>query len=115
MAAIEFGVPCFAIAHREAKEPLEIAQSVVMADFGNMGRCVLVFRDRRTAEEAAKALGHEIIVEVGNGAFLMLILDAAMGFGCVRAAVDYVRTLDGQACHFHDLNEMMRACRTLEK
>ena len=114
MAAIEFGVPCFALAHREANDPLEMARSVVAADFGNMGRCVLLFRDRRTAEDAARALGHNIVVEVGNAAFLAIILDAAKEFGCIRIAVDYVRTRDGQACHFHDLDEMFAACRAVE-
>jgi len=110
---MEFGIPCFALAHRESDDPLVMARSVVIAEFGNMGRCVLLFRDRQTAESAARALGHEVVVELGNPAFLTLVLDAAASSGCVRVAVDYVRTLDGQACHFHDLNEMMGRVRPL--
>lgn len=114
MSKIDFGVPCFALAQRECNDPMDAAQSVAIAEFGNMGRCVLLFRDARTAEDAGKALGHDIVVEVGNCEFLTLILDAAIGRGCVRVAVDYVRTLDGQACHFHELNDMMTACRSAE-
>jgi hypothetical protein len=113
MSVMEFGIPCFALAHREAADPLEAARSVVISEFGNMGRCVLLFRDRQTAEATARALGHDAVVEVGNPAFLMLVLDAAARMGCVRIAVDYVRTLDGQACHFHDLNKVIGLIRPL--
>lgn len=113
MAAMDFGIPCFALAHREADDPLELARSVVIAEFGNMGRCVLLFRDRRTAEATGRALGHVVVVEVGNAPFLTLILDAVAGSKCVRVAVDYLRTHDGQACHFHELHEMMALARAL--
>ena len=112
-AILPFDIPCFAIAHKKCDDTIEMSRSLVASDFGNIGRCVLLFQSRKTVEDAARALGHDIIVEVENVPFLLLILDAEKGYGGTHVAVDLVRTKDGQtACHFHAIDSMLAAFRT---
>lgn len=112
MAKIAFDVPCFALAHQECSDPLEMARSFAAADFGSLGRCLLLFRTFEAAEHGARILGKGLVVEIGNLEFLTLILDAEQGQGATNVAVDLVRTADGQtACHFHALDAMLADCR----
>jgi hypothetical protein len=108
-----FGVPCYALAHKECDDTIdgtiEMAHSIVAMEFGNMGRCALLFRDQKTVDEAGRALGHDIVVMIENAPFLELILKAEKGYGSSNFAVDLVRTKDGQtACDFLSIDEMLR-------
>lgn len=112
---IFFDVPCYALADDVLDDPIEHAGSLVAMDFGNMGQCVLFFQDRATAERAGRRFGHEYVIEVGNGASLLLILDAQKGYGRKYVAVDFLTTSDGQnAVHFHSVDEMFSLVRSSE-
>jgi hypothetical protein len=107
-----FDVPCYALAHKECDDPIELARSLVAFEFGNMGRCVLLFRELRTAVDAGKALGHEFVIEIGNEPLLELILDAEIGNGSSCVAIDFVRTADGQtAVQFRSIVQMLAYLR----
>jgi hypothetical protein len=106
-----FGVPCYVLAHRETDDTFEMVQSIAAWNFGNMGRCVLLFRERQMADEAGRALGYEIIVEI-DAPFLELVLDAEKGKGSKYVAIDLVRTTDSQtAVQFRSIDEIVAHLR----
>lgn len=108
-----FVLPCWALAHKECEDAMEMAASLIAGDFGNMGRCAYLFRSRKAAIEAAGAIGAEIVIEIGNLPFLELVLDAEKGYGSANVAVDLVRTRDGQtACEFFSIVSVLEALRS---
>jgi hypothetical protein len=107
-----FQAPLLALADRPGSDPLETARSLITCDFAHLGRCVLLFRDRRAAEDARRSYGSGRVVAVADFSALRLILDTQLRHGSTHVAVDLVRTPDGQtACDFLTIASMLEACQ----
>ncbi len=107
-----FGFPFYALANNPGSDPLEMREEVAIGDFGNLGRCVMLYQKMELAADSAVKLGYEFVFEIDDIQGLTLILDAAKGKGCSHVAVDYIRVADGQAVHFFSLDEMFVKCKS---
>lgn len=111
MDTTSFDFPFYALANNPGSDPLEMSEEVAIADFGNLGRCVMLYQKKELAADSAVKLGYKFVFEVDDIQGLTLILDAAKGKGCSHVAVDYIRVPDGQAVHFFSLDEMFVECK----
>jgi hypothetical protein len=108
----EFGIPCLALTDKMCSDKLVQREHIVALEFGNMGRCVLLFRTLEDAARASFSLKHEFIIELDAPG---LVLDWEKGQGSRHVAIDFARTEDGQtAVSFRSLDELYgKAVRVL--
>jgi hypothetical protein len=103
----------WALALQEPSSPETVPHVLAACIFPPHGRCAMLFSSPERAEEAARRQpAWKVVIEIGNVAGLLLILDYVRSCGDGHVAFDIVFKEDGGAAgKFFTLDSMVAALR----
>jgi hypothetical protein len=108
----EFAFPLWALGFEERTKPEQVIEVLVPAEFPPHGRCALFFSSAELAMKAASLEpSRQVLIEVGNFSFLLLLLEGLKNAGDTHVAIDVVfKEHGGPSANFYAIDAMLAAC-----